>query len=87
MRIGEAKTVGDKIDALVCAIRMLVGQMQAEAERQWRWIQWHEHVEDVDPTTPGWEQTGEKLRGLALAADRRAAGLHGEARWVARYRR
>ena len=30
--MGEAKGVGDKIDALVCAIRMLVGQMQAEAE-------------------------------------------------------
>lgn len=66
------------MDALICAIKMLVGQMQAEAEvrylnEDWNaWIVWQE---------PGVTKLPEyKARTAALeAAKRRAAGLRTEA--------
>ena len=63
----------DRIDALICAIHMLVGQMQAEKEVEYRWQLWrdytttHFHVED--------DEEDNRLREDALAADRRAAGM------------
>jgi hypothetical protein len=71
--MGEAKGVGDKIDALVCAIRMLVGQMQAEAEVEYR-LQVLNGV--VDEGDNGYHAALGDLKD----ARRRAAGLHGEAR-------
>jgi len=63
-------TFEDKFDSLICAIHMLVGQMQAEAERQYRWTLWRDAVEAGPMLDPQ-----EELRNAALAAERRAAGL------------
>lgn len=72
----------EKIDALICAIHMLVGQMQAEREVAWcdakvsaAWQAWNpKDLTDVGEEDPGIQRCTEALQ----VAQRKAAGLRGD---------
>ena len=61
----------DKIDSLICAIHMLVGQMQAEKLVKLRWKMWRNYVDKYIDDSP----EAKRLAALAEDAERRAAGL------------